>query len=266
MSKFEDHLWREVVSRHGPDLEVARRPPAKHRRPGPRVLAGTTLGLAGAGTALALVLGATVGTTAFAVTREPDGTVTLTIKQLAGITGANAKLATLGVRARAVPVIAGCTASPVVSGLVTPPQSANPPLLRTHRPSPAFVSVRIDPSKIPAGETLVLAANQSSRPYVTMLAQEMVRGPVPSCLGNSPPPPQPTPVRGSCRAVHNVPLPGGLRRPQGFGAVQLNAGNSGNSTTGNSSTAKVGVPAIGCRVPPAALGTNGNSGSGSTQK
>ena len=55
MSKFKDRLWRELVREHGADLAQIRRPAAKHaRRARPRVLAGTTLGLAGAGTALAL--------------------------------------------------------------------------------------------------------------------------------------------------------------------------------------------------------------------
>ena len=39
MSKFEDHLWREVERQHGADLEPAGRPPARHSRLGPRILA-----------------------------------------------------------------------------------------------------------------------------------------------------------------------------------------------------------------------------------
>ena len=72
MSKFEDHLWREVVRQHGHDLEPAPPSPPRVkpplRRARPRVLAGTTLGLAAVGAALALVLGAASSSPAFAVT------------------------------------------------------------------------------------------------------------------------------------------------------------------------------------------------------
>ena len=81
MSKFTDHLWSDLAREHGPTLAHADRP-----RPGgptgarllrrPRVLAGSTLGLAGIGAALILALGGTAATTpAFAVTRSNDGSV-----------------------------------------------------------------------------------------------------------------------------------------------------------------------------------------------
>ena len=50
MTKFEDHLWREVARQQGPHLERAGRPPAQHGRLRPRVLAGgSLLALAGVG-------------------------------------------------------------------------------------------------------------------------------------------------------------------------------------------------------------------------
>ena len=91
MSRFEDHLWREVERQHGPDLEPAGRPPARHSRLGPRILAaGGILGVAGVGTAVALVLGAASASPAFAVTRNHDGTVTVWVKRSSGIAEANA--------------------------------------------------------------------------------------------------------------------------------------------------------------------------------
>jgi hypothetical protein len=283
LSRFMDRPRRELACEYGADLAQITRPASKRQRARPRVLAGTTAGLAAVGTVLALALGATTSSPAFAVARNGDGTVTLTIKQLAGITGANAKLAALGVRARAVPVVAGCAASPVVTGLVARTDGARVPLPSSHAPRVALVSVRIDPSKIPAGQTLVLAAKQDSHAYVTLLAQEMVRGPAPACLGAPPPPPIPIPIRGSCRAVHSAALPRPVRRPpSGFDAVQLNAGKSANSGAGNtgpgnggtskggagnSPIGKVGAPAIGCRVPPPGNRNGGNSGEGgSTRK
>jgi hypothetical protein len=232
------------------------------------VLAGTTAGLAAAGTVLALILGATGSSPAFAVVRNGDGTVTLTIKQLAGITGANTELAALGVRARAVPVVEGCTASSLVEGLVARGESvrARPP--SSHGARGALQSVRIDPSKIPAGQTLVLAARADSHQDVTLLAEELVRGRVPACLGAALPPPTPTPIPGSCRVVHNTPVTGrhAPQPPSVASAVQL-AGETSPSSTPAGKQGRSGRPgnrgarSIACRVPPPAAGHSGNSGS-----
>ena len=74
MSKFTDHLWSDLVRDHGPTLAHADRPqPGRARRP--RILAGSTLGLAGVGAALLLVLGGSAAPPAFAITKQGDGSV-----------------------------------------------------------------------------------------------------------------------------------------------------------------------------------------------
>ncbi len=109
MSKFEDRLWRDLVRKHGADLAQMEKPAAKPpRRARPRLLAGTSIGLAVAGTAAALVLSAASSPPAFAVNRNSDGTWTVSIQKLAAVHGANAKLAALGIRARLVVVTQGC--------------------------------------------------------------------------------------------------------------------------------------------------------------
>ena len=70
------------------------------RRVRPRVLAGTTLGLAGLGTALVIALGTSATSPAFAVTRHHDGTVFVTINRRSGIAGANRRLAAMGIHER----------------------------------------------------------------------------------------------------------------------------------------------------------------------
>ena len=99
MTKFTDHLWSDLVREHGPTLAHADRP-----RPGrtgllrrPRVLAGSTLGLAGVGTALVLVLSAAGSPPAYAITTEGDGSVLLTINQNSALPQANAKLSAMGI-------------------------------------------------------------------------------------------------------------------------------------------------------------------------
>jgi hypothetical protein len=103
MSKFADRLWRDLVREHGPTLVLAERPqPGRARRP--RVLAGSTLGLAGVGAALVLTLGGSAASPAFAVIARRDGSVSVKIYRSSGIAGANRKLAAMGIHKRLVAI------------------------------------------------------------------------------------------------------------------------------------------------------------------
>ena len=161
MSKFEDRLWRELVRRHGADLAQMTRPAAKRaRRARPRLLAGTSLALAGVVAALALVLSAASSPPAFAVSRNPDGTVTVTIHQITAIPRANARLAGLGIRARLVEVAPGCTVKAL------PPAAVAAMKLATSMAgsaAPQVAIARLDPRKIPAGKWQVIIPDVSSR-------------------------------------------------------------------------------------------------------
>lgn len=98
MTKYTDNLWRDLVREHGATLAHADRPePGRVRRPRTQVLAGSTLALAGAGTALALTLTATGSTPAFAVTTDANGSVLVSISQEENIVQANAKLTAMGI-------------------------------------------------------------------------------------------------------------------------------------------------------------------------
>ena len=133
MTKFTDNLWRDLVREHGPTLALADRPepgraPLLRRL---RVLAGSTLGLAGVGAALGLALGAASSTPAYAVTTNSDGSVLVTINQNSALPQANAKLTALGIHeqitiylasgAAAVSGPVTCTPAPGVSNLPGPP-------------------------------------------------------------------------------------------------------------------------------------------------
>ena len=88
MSEFEDNLWLSVVREHRDELARTGGTVHKHGRPPrPQLLAGTTVGLAAMATAAALLLGASTSSPAFAVTRNPDGTVTVDLMKLSGIAG-----------------------------------------------------------------------------------------------------------------------------------------------------------------------------------
>lgn len=101
MSKFTDNLWQDIVREHSAALVYAEPPkPARMRARlrRPRVLAGSTLGLASVGAALTLFLGGTADTApAFAVTTT-NGSVLVQLNYQAqqNLPQVNAELAAMG--------------------------------------------------------------------------------------------------------------------------------------------------------------------------
>lgn len=143
MSEFEDNLWLEVVREHAHELARAGRRGRKRRRvTRPQLLAGTTVGVAVIATAAALLLGASTSPPAFAVTRNPGGTVTVSLKQPSGIAGANRKLAAMGVRAHIAP------------------QAKTPPQLVC--PGGTAPTITFDPARIAKRHVLVITPGQPS--------------------------------------------------------------------------------------------------------
>jgi hypothetical protein len=152
MSKFEDHLWREFVREHGDALTQMRKPTPTHRRVRPRLMVGAGVGLAGAGGVVAILLGVTTASPAFAVTRNHDGTVTISITRSSGIAGANARLHQLGIRASVM------SRAPLDC---TPTISHSPGTQSTSAPSQdtreiANAHWTINPRQIPKDSTLAL--------------------------------------------------------------------------------------------------------------
>jgi hypothetical protein len=98
MGKFTEHLWSDLARDHGPALAQADRPePGRVRLARPRILAGSTLGLAGVGAGLVLALSGSTAPPAFAVTRHDDGSVLVNINQNSDLPQANAKLTSMGI-------------------------------------------------------------------------------------------------------------------------------------------------------------------------
>jgi hypothetical protein len=101
MTRFTDNLWSDLVREHGPDLMQADPPtPSRLSRMHPRALAGSTLGLAGVGAALVLILGGSTAAPALAVTRANDGSVLVTVNvqetSSPWVQAADQKLAAIG--------------------------------------------------------------------------------------------------------------------------------------------------------------------------
>ena len=255
MSKFEDRLWRDLVRKHGADLAQIARPAAKPpRRARPRLLAGTSIGLAVAGTAAALVLSAASSPPAFAVNRNSDGTWTVSIQKLAAVHGANAKLAALGIRARLVVVASGCSVKALPPAAVAAMQLAK---AGSGRAAPQVAVARLDPRKIPPGKIQVIPAYRVNG-TVHVEKGRLIQGQVPVCFSTvAPPPCQPRPltVLRNGHLTQLTPAQAKKRAEQALAAyraaVSHRSGDSGNS--GNSGNSGSGTSA-----------NSGNSGSGNS--
>jgi hypothetical protein len=136
MTKFTENLWRDLAQEHGAALAQADRPgPGPARRP--RVIAGSTLALAVAGTALGLGLTSTGGastpatggkrvvTDAYTITLNSNGSVLVQVNQQQSIVAADAKLNSMGIHEKVV-VYPKPGAAPVSGPLTCAPVDGAP--------------------------------------------------------------------------------------------------------------------------------------------
>jgi hypothetical protein len=123
------------------------------------------------------------GTPAYAVTKNPDGTITLAVYQKSGIAGANARLRQLGDKqVVVVPVEAGCP-----SPLPAPAVSARGHRVATQTAISRNGSVTVNAQGIPAGDILVVGVETSGHAALTVGA--LTSPPAPSCVSMPAPPP-----------------------------------------------------------------------------
>lgn len=202
MSRFEDRLLAELLEQHGAVLaEPPARPlptsgPARPRLrlpvlrlPVPRLLPAGAAALALAAALVAVVIGfgsggGGGGTPAYAVVQNGDGTVTVTVREIQGINGANQQLRTLGVHATAVRSERSCATRR--GQYKTAGVSAD----LSHRiasgsTAAGVPSVVIDPSAIPPHDTVVIgvrAIDTHGGPAATGLEIGIYEGSVPPCL------------------------------------------------------------------------------------
>jgi hypothetical protein len=182
MTKFEDNLWREVEDKYGAELSDAAGPLHAHSRLCRPAMAGASLGVVGASTAAVIILTAASSPPAFAVTTHRDGTISVVIRRIEGIRGANRRLAELGIHARAVRVADGCQAVP--PGPLS--QIAVATFVRNGRTNkigdtPGWTTTKIRPAQIPSGRTLVMPAVRAGA-VVRFVRGRTVSGAIPGCL------------------------------------------------------------------------------------
>ncbi len=139
MPKFADDLFTDLMAEYRPTLERTELPqPRKKRSTKPIWLTGGFASIAGLVTTALLLF--TTGAPAYAVTRNPDGTVTVTLNQMAALAQAAAALHAFG-----APRAVGCPGTTPIE-MVTPGKN----------------TVVIDPRNIPADQTGVLFAAPDS--------------------------------------------------------------------------------------------------------
>jgi hypothetical protein len=182
MTKFSDQLLDDLMREHGPALAHARPPAHPKRHLTPRRTLMAAGGTLAAAAAIVGTLVAGSGTPAYAVTKNPDGTITLAVYQKSGIAGANARLRQLGDgRVVVVPVEPGCPrpAPPAASAL-------------GHRITTGIAispdgSVTVNAQGIPAGDILVVGVETSGHSSLT--GGVLTSPPAPSCISLPAPPP-----------------------------------------------------------------------------
>lgn len=176
------------LNRFAAELEQAIRlelAPRRDRRFGrvlrsrPRLLLGTTVGAAGTGAVLALVLSAAGSAPAFAVTRDSNGLVDVTLSDLSDLPALNQELAQDGIPVTAVPLSTSCSATGAIKN---PSGEGMPSLSAGHQQTTDVVT--IDPSLIPSGDIGVLGASQSASGQIELVFGETTP-PAPSCLNSA---------------------------------------------------------------------------------
>jgi hypothetical protein len=157
---------------------------------------------------------------AFAVSPHPDGTVTVSIADLSGVTGANAKLLDLGDRVVIVPVRAGCPSmASLPNPAVTPGQISG-----SVTGSKQNGTITVDAHGIPEGDLMVLAVQQTGNGI--RMAGTLTSPPAPACVS------LPTSVGAWPGSRHG----GG----QGYGGNTAHVGSSGARSTSGPATFRSG--------------------------
>jgi hypothetical protein len=193
MTKFSDQLFDDLMREHGPALTDTTLPAHTRRHITTRetlLAGGGALAVAGA---VAGALVAANGTpahvagsgtpAAYAVTKNPDGTITLAVYQKSGIAAANTRLRELGDKqVVVVPIERGCTSK------VTPPAvSGKGHLISTGISRSPDGTITVNAHGIPAGDILVIGVATSGN--TSYGVGTLASPPAPGCVAPPPLPP-----------------------------------------------------------------------------
>jgi hypothetical protein len=169
MTNFQDNLLSDLMVSHGSELTIAGRPQARRSARHPRRIAAGALALAAAAAVGITTLGNSPA--AYAVTKNPNGTVTVSISDIQAIGPANAELQALGVRAKAVPMTSDCAS---LEGQATYMGPFSLPIEEGD-------SITLGPN-IPAGYTVLITVSDSPGRGTGFGFTAPVKDPAPSCV------------------------------------------------------------------------------------
>ena len=174
MSSIQDRLWTDLVRE--PEAKralTAQQPTARNRTRGIKLTIGGSVLLGAIVTAALALTGGTSPTPAYAVSVNADGSVTLTLSELIGVTAANETLARLGVRARVARIEAGCaqTGEPIHESPGEPSYEQLQRMVESQKTGeglPGLVWV-IHPNAIPQADTVLITTQLANggRPVAT---------------------------------------------------------------------------------------------------
>ena len=170
MTAFEDGLWERLVEAHGADCVSITAPRQRSARR-PVIIGGSVTALAAATAAAVVGIGAvTTAPPAYAMTQNADGSITVTINDLAtAIPQLNARFAQMGVDTTIVPVTASCPDT----GNINDELELDPHASMSE-------TITLGTQNEP-GYTGVLAAEQLPSGHVAM-AMEEIKPPIPTCF------------------------------------------------------------------------------------
>lgn len=188
MTKFSDELFDDLMREHGPALANATTPsaPKRHVKPRRALMASGGGVLAVAAVAGTLVATSGSASPAYALTKNPNGTITLAVYQKSGIAEANAKLRLLGDKnVVLVPVEPGC---PGISSLRKPavPARISGETSTSVRGGNGGGTVTVDAPGIPDKDILVIAVQNTGQ--YSEGAGRLTSPPAPSCVSLPAPP------------------------------------------------------------------------------
>jgi hypothetical protein len=173
MTCFEDGLWERLVDEHDADLVLVAAPRKQPDRR-PVMVGGSLTAVAGATVAVVLSVGGTTGTPpAYAMTQNADGSVTVSINDLAtAVPALNAKFAAMGIDETVVPVEANCPSSNNLGDML---------LANSHASMTETFTFSLGRKNLDPGYDGVIAAEQLPNGEVAM-AMEAIKPPLPTCF------------------------------------------------------------------------------------
>jgi len=160
---------------------LSRRMQSAHRRARLGLLGGAGVVLAGMGVVVLLLLGASAGTPpAYALTRNGDGTITVTLNELSrGVPALNARFRQLGIDETVIPVRAGCR-SPAGPSFPPGPLSLKPDAMSVVFSNSITFSPRGEHPP-PHGFRYIIAAKRLSDGQIVEFVGA-IKAPLPSCF------------------------------------------------------------------------------------